>query len=232
MSKPELAHLFAKCELLLLDFDGPVCSVFAGYSAALVASELCAKLYESTGDRPKAVTGTTDPLEVLRWTGLNRPGLVPKIEDALRTAELIAVTGAAPTPYSSEVLIAAKHVRLSTAIVSNNSAPAIEAYITAHGLNGYISLIVGREPYRPDRMKPDPRSVETAVRRFKAKPQETLLVGDSIADIIASQSAGVRAIGFANKPDKLAQFKAASVDTVITSMAVVASAIDEATRQH
>src|SRR6185437_9564734 len=171
-----------------------------------------------------------DPLEVLRWTARNMPGLVPEIENALRVAELVAVSGATPTPYSLEVMMAAKEARLSTAIVSNNSAPAIESYIIAHHLDEYISFVVGREPYHPDRMKPAPYAVEMAVKEFKIQPLNALLVGDSTTDVIASHSAGVRVIALANKPGKREQFRAAGADAVVTSMIDVSFAITNRVR--
>jgi hypothetical protein len=52
-------------------------------------------------------------------------------------------------------------------VVSNNSAAAIEAYLTAHGLTTYVSPIIGRAYAGPYRMKPDPRGhpMQTEVRK-------------------------------------------------------------------
>ena len=51
---------------LLLDFDGPVCGIFAGYPAPRVARELIAALRAAGVDVPDATAEQTDPIEVLR----------------------------------------------------------------------------------------------------------------------------------------------------------------------
>jgi hypothetical protein len=54
---------------LLLDFDGPICSIFAGYPAPRVAAELVALLDVEGVAVPPEVRGEGDPLAVLRWVG-------------------------------------------------------------------------------------------------------------------------------------------------------------------
>jgi len=65
-----------------------------------------------------------------------------------------------------------------------------------------MSLAVGRPYAEPQRMKPNPESVLRAVRQLNGRPGECVLVGDSVTDIEAARRAGVRSIGFANKPSK------------------------------
>ena len=54
---------------LLLDFDGPVCSIFAGYPAPRVAAGLVALLHVEGIAMPPEIRGEGDPLAVLRWVG-------------------------------------------------------------------------------------------------------------------------------------------------------------------
>jgi beta-phosphoglucomutase-like phosphatase (HAD superfamily) len=78
--------------------------------------------------------------------------LVAAVEDALREAELRAVATAALTPFGHELNVNAVTYGLSVAVVSNNSAPAVEAYLAAHGLAPYVAPVVGRAYAEPEKM--------------------------------------------------------------------------------
>jgi HAD superfamily hydrolase (TIGR01509 family) len=222
--KPALAQAIEDCGPLLLDFDGPVCSIFAGYTNAEVSSELRKILSQRGAHLPSFVLNESDPLEVLRWTAtLAESALTQAAEDALRAAEVNAVSTAVPTPGVREVLWTAKDTGRRVAIVSNNSAPAIAVYLDLHELSEYIAHIVGREPYAPERMKPNPYPVTRAIAALDVKPEKCILIGDSVSDIRAAQAVGVAVIGYANKPPKAEQFKKAGADHVVTTMAEIAA---------
>lgn len=223
MSGPTLADLVGTGPLLL-DFDGPVCSIFAGYPAPRVAAELVALLDVEGISMPPEVRSEGDPLAVLRWVGEScSHDLTLTVEEALCAAELRAAVVAAPTPFGREVILGAHARGVPVAVVSNNSAVAIEAYLTAHNLAAYVSPIIGRPYADPARMKPDPGTTLDAVRALAAVPESCVLVGDSLTDIEAARAAGVAAIGYANRAWKVDAFSAA--DIVITSMGDVAEAL-------
>jgi HAD superfamily hydrolase (TIGR01509 family) len=209
---------------LLLDFDGPVCSIFAGYPAPRVAAELVALLDVEGVTLPPDLRSDGDPLAVLRWVGDRcSHDVTAAVEEALCAAELAAAGVAAPTPFGHEVILSAHAHGIPVAVVSNNSAVAIEAYLTAHDLAAYVTPIIGRAYADPRRMKPHPGPVLDAVRALDPVPESCVLVGDSLSDIETAHAAGVIAIGYANKPWKVNAFAAA--DIVITSMGEVADAL-------
>lgn len=204
---------------LLLDFDGPICSVFAGYSSSRVADDLRMVLYDQGVEVPDFVARTPDPLDVLRWSGtLVGTSITRLVEDALCKAELHAVRSAAPTAYAREVIVAARKVGKPVAIVSNNSAGAVMAYLTVAGLAGHITSVVGRAYADPSRMKPNPEPVLHAVFDLDAQPRDCLLIGDSLADIESARAAGVPVIGYANRSSKVQAFADAKADAVVTSL--------------
>ncbi|MEU4220530.1 HAD-IA family hydrolase [Actinoplanes sp. NPDC026623] len=226
MSGVGLTHIIGAGPLLL-DFDGPVCSVFAGEPAPRVAKELVTLLDFRRMAIPPEIRGEEDPLAVLRWTAETCPvEVVGAIEDAMCAAELRAVRTAAPTPSSREVIVGANSRGIPLAVVSNNSEPAIRAYLAAHGLTGHIGPIVGRPHAEPARMKPNPWAVVTAVDALRADPRSCTLVGDSLTDIEAARAAGVNIIGYANRPWKTGAF--AGADAVVTSMGDIAAALSSA----
>ncbi len=117
--KPELARVLKGACSLLLDFDGPVCSIFANYTAAAVSSELRGILSKFHAPLPDSATEESDALEILRWiASLAHPVLTHEVEDALRAAEIRAVGTAAPTPGAQEPLSAARERGWPVAIVS------------------------------------------------------------------------------------------------------------------
>lgn len=113
------------------------------------------------------------------------------------------------------------------AVASNNSAGAVSAYLAAHRLAGHVSPVVGRPYADPARMKPNPEPILQAVHALGTSPSRCVLVGDSLSDIKGARAAGVRVIGYANRPSKIEAFRAAGADVVITSMGPIAGVLIE-----
>ncbi|MCO1594022.1 HAD family phosphatase [Micromonospora sp. RHAY321] len=152
---------------------------------------------------------------MLRFTATtDTPWLVVRVENALCRAELTAVDGATPTPCAREVIVAAHEAGRPIAIVSNNSALAIERYLTAHRLTRYITTTVGRAHADPSLMEPNPAPTRRAALAVDADPTRCVLVGDSTSDIEGRRAADVRTIGFANKLGKRARLLRAGADAI------------------
>ena len=217
VTEQKLTDVMQAARFVLLDFDGPVCDVFAGKPAHLVANDLrtqLAALY--SGPVPAEVQTTQDPLVIVRQVAEFAPHLTAAIDQALGRAELEAVTSAALTGGAMMFLDACFFSRRPLAIVSNNSAPAIKAYLKQQSLTAYVKHVQGRDRTDPRRMKPSPYLLTEALTALGADPSETVLVGDSTTDIDAARAVGVQVIGYANKPEKTRTLRLA--DAVTTSM--------------
>ncbi len=221
----DVAEVLAGTRVLLLDFDGPVCGVFGGIPDRAIADQL-RPLIEPL---PPGAATTNDPLEVLRAIGLlGEHSLTERVEDALCRWELEATKTATPTPFAAEALAAAHAAGRSMVMVSNNSAEAVEAYLRAHRLEKYVRATIGRSPARPELMKPHPDPVRRATAAVRAEPSACVLLGDSLTDIQAARAAGIRSIGYANKPHKRRLLIDAGADALIEGadgMAVIASTL-------
>ena len=136
--------------------------------------------------------------------------------------ELAAVATAAPTPYVHEVVTACQNSGRSIAVVSNNSARAVHAYLTRHGLDDRIGLVVARTDHDPALLKPSPHLIARAVDALEAEPVECALVGDSVTDIQAARLASVQSIGYANEPGKRERFTEEGAGAIINSLADLA----------
>ncbi|GGP02519.1 HAD family hydrolase [Nonomuraea glycinis] len=216
------ADLLRQADAVLLDFDGPVCNIFAGLPASVVASRLKELLIREGVRLPQDVEALDDPLKVLRRTADIAPELVDKVETALMANEVEAATCAAITPGVREFLEACAVVGKPVAIVSNNSEPAIETFLALTDLGEWVTAVSGRPIGEPEQMKPHPQSTLRACKALGVEPARAVLIGDSDFDMQAASSAGIRSIAYANEQGKAESLTQAGADAVTRSMAELA----------
>lgn len=220
LSQPAYTSLFRQARLVLFDFDGPLCDVFAGYPARQIARELEA----IAGEHYK----TDDPLDVLR-TAFNRGRpAVQLVEDALIAAEARAVELSKFNREGLDLLHECVARDVSVGVLSNNSAQAIEAFLRNVGLIGIVSPLVGRPFRRPDLMKPNPWPMEQALGHAAVAPAQALFIGDSLSDIEVARSAGVPCIAYANKAGKRELFEGAGATAVVDRMVELVTSLQAA----
>ncbi|MFK0236473.1 HAD family hydrolase [Streptomyces vinaceus] len=226
MGSDTLAAVVGATRAVLFDFDGPVCDVFAGHPAPGVALHLAEALAAYDADLGSKAYGTDDPMEILRLSPQGGESALRAIEEELTKAEVTAVRLAGPPiPGAVAALEAARASGRKVAIVSNNSTACVRAFLMLHELRHLVDAVVGRAPYWPDAMKPDPHSLLRAASELKAHPHDCTLIGDSVTDVEAAKATGGRSIGFANKPGKERALDDAGADVVVTSMSSVADAL-------
>ncbi|AQW52297.1 hypothetical protein SHXM_05760 [Streptomyces hygroscopicus] len=208
---------------VLLDFDGPVCSVFAGFPAEDVARRLVDLLRDADGPPPGHEE--SDPLAMLRRIAEARKDLVPAADEHLTRLEVEAVKRARPTPGGVGFMEACAATGRAVWVVSNNATAAIERYLSVHGLTELVAGTFGRIAGRPESMKPSPELLIAAMRAADAKPGECVFIGDAVRDVEAAHAAGMEAIGYANKPHKVDALTAAGSVAVVTSMETLAAGV-------
>jgi phosphoglycolate phosphatase len=213
----KLGAIIARTRHLLLDFDGPICSIFAGLPAPVVADRL-RKILPEDIHLPEAIADTSDPMEVFTWSATISGDLAAIVEAELTEQEVAAAATAQPTPYVHEVVTACRESGRSLAVVSNNSTRAVHAYLTKHDLDDRIRHVIGRTSKNPALLKPSPYLIELAVATLSAEPDECALVGDAVTDVEGAQLANVYSIGYANKPGKSARLAEVGAGAVITSL--------------
>ncbi len=208
---------------VFLDFDGPVCSMYPGdlnYRASALLRDL---LTAADVELPPDILMTRDPLTVLRYTAhIGDVALTSAVDQALAALEVDAATTAPPTAGSDDLLRACRDVGRPVVMVSNNADQAIGAYLRHHDLTDLVDGIIGRPHGRPDQMKPNPRILLDAVALVDDRPERCVMIGDSVTDIDACHSSGVRSIAYVKAPNRRAALEAASPDAFATSMATIA----------
>lgn len=104
----DLDAIVSRTRYLLLDFDGPICSIFAGLSAATVADRL-RKLLGDHAQLLGQIARTEDPFAVFAYAATISEDLAARVEAEMTDQELAAVPTAAPTPYVHEVVTACQN---------------------------------------------------------------------------------------------------------------------------
>jgi HAD superfamily hydrolase (TIGR01509 family) len=218
----DLTELLARVRCLLLDFDGPICAIFAGRPARDVVLELLDVLTTGDAQIPKRLASASDPFDVLRYAATVRPDLAQRVEHVLRLAEIDAAGTATPTAHAADLISAWRQAGRTVAVVSNNSSAAVETYLAGHGIE--VDRVVARTSPDASLLKPSPYLVTRAIRALGAEPEACALVGDSPSDIAAAQAAGISTVGYANKPGKHQRLSDAAADVVIDDMQALADA--------
>lgn len=189
--------LITRATCLLVDFDGPICKLFAVNRPERVAGLMhryMADRAERFGD-PR-LAGSEDPHGML--AALAPGALAAGLEALLAEEEEIAAHSARPTEGAETFLRLASDSGRRLAITTNNSAGAVETYLKEHALDGYFGRYVfGRDPGDPARMKPDPDCLVRAADALGARRADCLMIGDSPRDADAAQRAAIPFLGFA-----------------------------------
>lgn len=210
---------------LLIDFDGPVCSLFAGTPTASIATRLRTIIMREGFAMPPAIKNTGNWFEILGFAALTGPALAGQVESELAALESAAARTAAPAPGLADVLTACRDSGRRVAVVSNNSAAAIRAYLDMHQLAGQIGAVAARTGPDPAILKPCPYLIKQAASELGAVPSACAMIGDSPSDIAAARSAQAPSIGYAATPEAAQQLLAAGADAITTTMADLASRI-------
>ncbi|PPJ07739.1 hypothetical protein C5E44_29400 [Nocardia nova] len=220
-----LAAVLASKNLLLLDFDGPICSVFSGLSNREAARRLARQLDDHV---PRELLDTDDPFDVLHFATSIDAEVGQRIEHEFAEIEVEAIATAAPTPGATDVIGQASVSGYTVAIVSNNSVAAIDAYLTQHHLKPCVQGVFARTSFDVSKLKPSPYLLDVALASLGATRKQAVFVGDSTTDLEAARSAAISSIAFANRTEKVARFARYPAVAVITSMTDLSEALQAA----
>ena len=194
-----LRATLSAAELVLFDFDGPLCDVFAGYPAPVIAREL----EELAGAR----VSTDDPLDVLRYVAESRSRFADVVEDALVTAEVRAVKCSDPNFTGIRALLSCVESGRRVGIVSNNSGDAVRTFLEMHDLVTVVAPVLGRSYRHPERMKPNEWPMRKAMVEADCAADATVFIGDSDTDIQVAKAVSMPCVAYANKPGKRELFE-------------------------
>jgi phosphoglycolate phosphatase len=78
------------------------------------------------------------------------------------------------------------------AIVTNKPMVYTEGVLRNLGLADRVGLVLGGDS--TPHLKPNPAMLHAALAHFRARPEETVMVGDGVPDIEAARAAGIRSV--------------------------------------
>lgn len=219
-------ELLRGADALLLDFDGPICSVFAGISAATVAEQLRVVLADGGhATLPRAAAMAEDPFDLFRYAASLGREEACYVEAAFTAHEVEAIATAAPTPGAHGLIQAWHNCGRQLAVVSNNSSVAIGAYLDLYNLRPVVDVISARTDANAKHLKPSPHLLQKAVSALHVEPNRCVFLGDSLTDVQAARAAGIACIGYVNKQQKLASFRSAGLANLVTNMSSLAASL-------
>ena len=217
-----LRELITRAQVVLWDFDGPICRLFAGYKAEWVAGELVEWL-EGRGLHG-LLTNTErrslDSQVVLRAVDRRHPGsdLVAELEERLTQEEVKAAASAMPTAYADPLIRTWRAAGSRLAITTNNSPRAVRAYLASRGLVTCFAPHIYGRTQNLHRLKPDPHCLNRALSAMGAAPAAALMIGDSPSDFDAARGAGVPFLGYARNEGKAKLLRAGGAAHVVGSL--------------
>ncbi|MGI5398092.1 HAD family hydrolase [Streptomyces sp. CA-135486] len=226
-SPTQLRDLLSRASLVLWDFDGPVCDLFARRAAWRIAAALrdIARPDALLSARIKGV-GVTDPLQVMRWVH-NAPdplGLVGTMRKYLEEAETEAAQTAEPTAGAEPLMTELRVEGKLLAVASNNCEAAIRAYLHLHGLEKYFNDRIAGRPDDLRLMKPDPHSLHQLLDSTGTAAGNSVMIGDSPADAEAAAAAGVPFIGYHPSREKRLRLQEAGATCFAEDLGVMQAA--------
>nr|WP_203602782.1 HAD-IA family hydrolase [Streptomyces coelicoflavus] len=217
-----LRELVEGARVVLWDFDGPVCRLFAGHAADRVAGELVDWLEtlglkelltqeEQVHPDPQVLLGAVNRRR-------HRSDLVADFEERLTREELRAVPTAWPTEYAYPLIRTWSALGVGLAITTNNSPRAVSEYLEMRGLlDCFAPHIYGRTEAL-HLLKPDPYCLNRALSAMGVAPAEALMVGDTTSDLTAARRAGVPFLGYGHNGRKAKILEEAGAETVVHSL--------------
>jgi HAD superfamily hydrolase (TIGR01549 family) len=134
-----------------------------------------------------------------------------RVEAILHYHEEKAVFESSLNPGAKETLSALQGSGIRIGILTRNRRGNALAVAQKHGLE--FDVVVGREE---GPAKPDTFGVLEICRQFGARPEETLLVGDYLFDLLCAKSAGALSVLLANqeKADEFAEHADFTIDKI------------------
>lgn len=225
----ELREVIKQAKVVLWDFDGPICQLFAGHSAERVATELVEWL-ESRGlhglvteDERKSL----NPQVILAAVDRRHPDsdLVAELEERLTREELRAASSARPTIYADPLIRTWTAVGARLAVTTNNSPKVVRAYLNGRDLLPCFAPHIYGRTQDLNHLKPNPHCLNRALNATGTAPSEALMIGDSSFDYVAAHRARVPFAGYARNEDKERELRAAGAMVVVRSLDVIQSMV-------
>lgn len=213
------ADLVSRARAILLDFDGPVTRLLPPPQNVEAADAARSALRVGGWSVRPPVAHTKDHLAVLRYAATLGSDALTVAETACLGLEIRAALSSEITDGVTDFLTSCARTGRKVVLVSNNSEPALQAFLRRQRLSGMVYAVIGRPPRRPDLMKPHPRLICDALDLLRVPPSAAVLIGDSVTDVEAALHCHVPVVGFATAPHRKNGLADAGANSVVLGYA-------------
>ena len=179
----------SKIKAVLLDMDGTIVDAFPPIIRALNQTLAEYGLEQMTPHAVKRHTGRGD-CSMLNLFGEHREAAGVRfleIHDEDYLQHITPLTGA------EKLFLWLQEMNIPCAIVTSKGQERAEAQLDILGWRPFIQSIIGKIDGRP--AKPDPTPVLLACEALNIAPEESVMIGDGIADMKSATRAGSLALG-------------------------------------
>ena len=183
----EVKSLLDAADHVLIAFDGPLCTVFDPTTARVTADRLRILLDPGL---PRAVRGTGDPFEVLRYAQTCGANTAYVIERQLATYEAEAIAFGQATEGAVDAVHTLHASGHTVTAIGNQSTRTIRSFLTMHDLLGEVRRASARDDFRTTALLPDPFLLGRAVEALGTTPKRCLFITASADDAGAAASTG------------------------------------------
>jgi len=180
-------------KLLICDLDGTLIDSAADISAAVNYALGTYAISPVTLEQTKACVGegiSTLIEKILVLKGATVPDKESLVQRVLRYYAAHPVANTVPYPGVRETVAALAACK--KAVISNKLTALAQEILRALDLLRYFAIVAGADSSLEQ--KPSPVPVLRVLSLLDVGPEETLMVGDSIYDMMAARAAGIRTV--------------------------------------
>lgn len=141
----------------------------------------------------------------------------------LNAHEEKGVPGCSMMPGCLDALNWVKDRGVPMGICTSNSQATAKQALKAQNLSHYFDAVIGRSTAH--RMKPSPDQLKACYKQLGAKPENSVIVGDSHKDVMAGKVLGSYTIVIPVYFTRLDRVKEVGVDVIINSLAELPRAL-------
>ena len=176
---------------VLFDFDGVLCDAVAS------AKETAKQVLEHFGVDCKAIDGA-EIIKIgrVKWYRYNFEPVFAEVAAQLHKDTYLKRCDGVERVHASIREVFDKLDRVKKAIVSNNHHSAVDTILESNGVRDLFSAVICRSDAE---RKPSPDGILKALAILGVKPEEAIMVGDSVSDMAAGRAAGVKTCGISAK---------------------------------
>ncbi len=130
--------------------------------------------------------------------------------------EMDAASTTSLQPGAIETLKELSRMKLKVGLCTTNSEKAVNYILQRFKIKEFFSVVVARDKVK--HVKPSTEQYELALKSLGVRPQETVVIGDSVVDMQSAKELKAIAVGLPTGMSTISQLKTHGANYVITAL--------------